>query len=117
MRKTQEAVMDQECEIEHYLVAEDGAISYQSPVRVKCGIRSTSSASSSSLGTGSLYDGITADAEMRLPIGTVVGARDRITLVKSFGEALDPARHYEVHAVPADYGPSGIVVLLKEAYA
>ena len=115
MRKTQEATMNQFCEIEHYIVAEDGTCSYKAPVMVKCGIKSTSSASKAN-GSGSLYDTVNADAELRLPVGTTVGARDRVTMTKSFGEALS-VRHYEVCAVPADYGPSGIVCLLKEVYS
>ena len=113
MRKTQEATMNQFCDIEHYIVAEDGTCSYKAPVSVKCGIKSTSKGSS---GNGSLYDSVTADAELRLPVGTTVGARDRVTMLSSFGEVLS-VRHYEVCAVPADYGPSGIVCLLKEVYA
>ena len=113
MKRTQEATMYQMCSIEHYAVSDDGSCSYLEPVTVKCGIKSTSKGAG---GSGSLYDNVTADAELRLPIGTTVGARDRVTMLQSFGEAL-AVRHYEVCAVPADYGPSGIVCLLKEVYS
>ena len=113
MRQTQEAHMMHECAIEPYIVGGDGTISYGAPATTVCGFRALSY---SGRADGSLYETIQADGEIRLPLDVSCGMHDRITLVKSFGTALNPARHYEVCELPDSFGPSGQVVRVKEVY-
>lgn len=113
LRKTQEASMMHECTIESYIVGGDGTISYGKAVTTICGFKALSY---SAMSDGSLYETIRADAEIRLPLAVSCGMHDRITLTKSFGTELDPARHYEVCELPDSFGPSGQVVRVKEVY-
>lgn len=53
----------------------------------------------------------TADAQVRLPIGTALGAKDRITVTKRFGVAVTNVSYVIVG--DAVRGPSGLVVNLK----
>ena len=112
-RKTQESTMMHECEIEAYIVGGDGTISYGAPVVSICGYKALSGGQAG----GALYEAVTADAELRLPLDVVIGMHDRVTLTKSFGTELDPVLHFEVCELPDSYGPSGHVVRLKEAYS
>ena len=112
-RKTQESTMMHTCTIEPYIVAEDGTISYGTPVTgVPCGFKLTSGSENA----GETYDSIAASAELRLPIGTAIGMKDRITITGAFGQAVAAAR-FEVCHLPDTFGPSGYVVGLQEIYA
>ncbi len=113
LRKTQEASMMHECEIEAYIVGEDGTVSYGQAVTSACGFKALSY---SGRGDSALYDTIQADGEIRLPLDTAIGMRDRVTLTKSFGAALDPVRHFEVCDLPDSFGPSGHVIRVREVY-
>ena len=112
LRKTQEASMMHECAIEAYTVGEDGTISYGQPVTTVCGFDSHSE----KLTGHDIYESITAGASIRLPYGTAVGMKDRITLTKSFDRVLDPQRVFEVVDFPDTFGPSGIQVEVRELY-
>ena len=112
LRKTQEASMMHECTIEAYTVGEDGTISYGQPVTSVCGFDSHSE----KLTGHDIYESITAGASIRLPYGTAVGMKDRITLTKSFDRVLDPQRVFEVVDFPDTFGPSGIQVEVRELY-
>lgn len=113
LRKTQEASMMHECTIEAYTVGEDGTISYGQPVTTICGFDSHSE----KLTGHDIYESITAGASIRLPYGTAIGMKDRITLTRSFGEALVTQRIFEVVDFPDTFGPSGIQVEVREIYS
>ena len=113
LRKTQEASMMHECDIEAYIVGGDGTISYGEPAHSICGFKALSYLGRAS---GELYDVVQADAELRLPLDVPVGVHDRVNLTKSFDKELDPVLHFEVCDLPDSYGPSGHVVRLKEIY-
>ena len=113
LRKTQEASMMHECTIEPYIVGDDGTISYGAPVtRVPCGFDSHSE----KLTGHEIYESITAGASIRLPYGTAVGMKDRITLTKSFDKPVNPPRTFEVVDFPDTFGPSGFQVEVREVY-
>ena len=113
LRKTQEASMMHECDIEPYIVGGDGTVSYGEPVHSICGFKALSY---SGKADNALYDMIQADAELRLPLSVKIGMHDRVSLTKSFDTELDPVLHFEVSSMPDSYGPSGHVVRLKEVY-
>lgn len=50
---------------------------------------------------------VIVDAEMRLPIDTVLDNRDRLKLTKRHGEAISPQPLYEIIG-EAERGPSGL---------
>jgi hypothetical protein len=52
------------------------------------------------------------DATLRLPIATIIDAKDRIKVTHRFGEALSTALIYRIEG-PIQRGPSGIRVLLR----
>lgn len=52
------------------------------------------------------------DATLRLPIATVIDAKDRIKITHRFGEALSTALIFRIEG-PIQRGPSGIRVLLR----
>jgi hypothetical protein len=54
---------------------------------------------------------VLTDGVLRLPIDTVVDARDRLQLIKRHGEDVTPLT-FEILGTPAR-GPSGLVVNLK----
>lgn len=113
LRKTQESTMMHECTIEPYTVGEDGTISYGKAVESVCGFQHISV---SLRPNNDLYEVIEANAEMRLPFGTAIGMRDRVTLTKSFGNEVSPVQRFEVIDCPDNSGPSGQVVKLREIY-
>ena len=113
LRRTQEASMMHECTIEAYTVGEDGTISYGQPVTSACGFDSNSD----KLTGHDIYESITAGAAIRLPYGTTIGMKDRITLTKAFDAVLDPQRVFEVVDFPDAFGPSGIQVEVREIYS
>jgi len=55
---------------------------------------------------------VLADAVLRLPIATVIGARDRVTVTHRFGVALNPVLNYEWIGEPMR-GASGLRVNLR----
>lgn len=112
-KRTQESTMMHECTIEPYIVGEDGTISYGTPVTgVPCGFRMLGNSENN----GELYDTVSVSAEIRLPLGTAVGLKDRVTITASFGQAVTSARFEVVH-LPDSFGPSGQVVGLSEVYS
>lgn len=114
LQRTQESTMMHTCVISPYIVGGDGTISYGAQGEtLPCGFKALNGASSS----GTLYETVTADAELRLPLGTQVKTMDRVTILSSFGRPLDPAPTYEVFRVPDSFGPSGLVVQLREIYS
>lgn len=114
LRRTQEASMMHECDIEPYIVGDDGSISYGQPVHSICGFMYETRSQNA---VNDLYEIIQANGELRLPLDVVIGMRDRVTITKSFGRALDPAPRFEVCELPDSFGPSGHVVKLKEIYS
>lgn len=54
------------------------------------------------------------DAELRLPIDTIITSLDRVEILQRYGEDLDSSEVYEVTG-PIRRGPSGIVVMLRLA--
>lgn len=114
LRRTQEASMMHECTIEAYTVdEEDGSISYGEPVTSVCGF----DAHSGTLAGHEVYESITAGASIRLPYGTKIGMKDRITLTKAFDTELETPRTFEVIDFPDTFGPSGIQVEVREIYS
>ena len=114
-RRTQEASMMHECTIEPYVVGEDGTITYGKAVEhVPCGFKLASRVGSEN--AGELYDTVSVNAELRLPIGTAIGLKDRVTITGSFGQAVTSAL-FEVCHLPDTFGPSGYVVGLSEVYS
>lgn len=55
---------------------------------------------------------VLSDAVLRLPIDTVIGARDRVTVTHRFGVALGTALVYELLGEPMR-GPSGLRINLR----
>lgn len=53
-----------------------------------------------------------ADGQLRLPLGTAVGHKDRIKITNRYGEALATPPIYDTIGEPAK-GPSGLVLNLK----
>ena len=111
MRRTQKSTMQHMCTIEPYRVAEDGTVSYGSPIETKCGFDLTSGAFDS----GTLYESISASAKLRLPAGVTIGMKDRVTIVAAYGETVT-SRVFEVIALPDSFGPSAQVAMLQEIY-
>ena len=114
MQKTQESSMQHMCTIELYIVDEDGSVSYGAPsAPVRCGFKALAGYESH----GDLYEAVTADAEIRFPLGVRVGLKDRITITESFGKPVFPRIRYEVSRLPDSFGPSGQVAELTEIYS
>lgn len=114
LRKTQRSSMMHECLIEAYAVDDSGTVSYGEPVRTVCGFSVHNV--DGKLSGQQVYEQITAGAAIRLPYGTPIGMKDRITLVRSFGNPVDPVRVFEVVDFPDTFGPSGIQVEVREVY-
>lgn len=109
-RRTQEGAMMDTCVI---MAFADGAINdYGNPSNVYtdgsptiCGYKPT--------GTREVQQGnetVLIDAELRLPIATVIKPTDQVRLIKRFGESIT-ALTFAVVGQPAR-GPSGLVVKL-----
>lgn len=114
MQKTQESTMDHTCVIEHYIVAEDGTVSYGTPSDgIKCGFHLTNR--NSDLSYNELYETMTSTAELRLPLGVEIGMKDRVTITQAYGESRGDL-HFEVNRLPSGTGPSGQVIGLQEIY-
>jgi hypothetical protein len=54
------------------------------------------------------------DAELRLPVGTIITSLDRVEVLQRYSEDLDTAEMYEIIG-PVRRGPSGLVVSLRLA--
>lgn len=105
--------MHHTCVIEHYIVAGDGTVSYGPPSEpTPCGLQITSG----SFDTGALYESVAVMAKLRLPVGTPIGIKDRVTILSAFNRPVDPPQIYQVTALPAGVGPSGQVIALQEIY-
>lgn len=115
-RKTQESTMMHICTVEAYTVGGDGTISYGAPVTSVCGFKALND-NAGNRRERDLYEVITANAEMRLPLDVSIQMHDRVTLTHSFGTELEFPRHFEVCDLPDSFGPSGHVVRLKEVYS
>ena len=100
------------CQIEPYIVAEDGTISYGAPVESICGFQLLSGA----LSEGTMYDTVAASAKLRLPIGVQIGMHDRVTIIAAYGETV-AARTFKVTGLPGSFGPSGQVADLQEIWS
>ena len=110
MRRTQEAHMQHTCSIETYTVGEDGTVSYGKPFDTICGFDGRTGTHTA----GSIYETAEAAATLRLPLGTPVGIKDRVTILTAYGEEITPM-HFEVSRIP-DAGPSAILAELTEAF-
>ncbi len=103
--------MQHTCMIEHYIVAGDGTVSYSAPdMDIPCGFNGRTGTHTA----GSIYETAEAAATLRLPLGTPVGIKDRVTMLTAYGEEITPM-HFEVSRIP-DAGPSAILAELTEAY-
>ncbi len=58
------------------------------------------------------FTAITYDATLRLPLGTLVKANDRVKITKRFGETLSVPLIYSVMS-PVQQGPSAIRIVLQ----
>ena len=112
MRNVQVRSMQHKCRIEPYIVAEDGTVSYGDAFETICGF----SVETSSNSRGAVFDSIQVDAQLRLPLDTYIGMKDRVTILEAYGEETEE-RVFEVVKIPETYGPSAIVVSLQEIYA
>jgi head-tail adaptor len=56
---------------------------------------------------------VVTSTTVRLPLGTVIAAGDRLKITKRYGVALSPALVYEVVGYP-QIGPTAIIVELQE---
>lgn len=61
---------------------------------------------------GEDYTSLAYDATVRLPIDTTIDVKDRITVIKRFGETLATALVFRIEA-PIQRGPSGIRLALR----
>jgi hypothetical protein len=61
---------------------------------------------------GEDYTSLAYDATVRLPIGTTIDTRDRITVTKRFGETLVTPLVFRIEG-PIQRGPSGIRLALR----
>ena len=113
LRRTQESTMLHECTVEPYTVGGDGTVTYGKAVTSVCGFDSHSD----KLTGQEIYESVTAGASIRLPYGTAIGMKDRITLTKSFGTELTVPRTFEVVDFPDTFGPSGIQVEVREVFS
>ena len=102
--------MQHKCRIEPYVVGEDGTVSYDTGFETICGFNTTTGTQSS----GQIYQTAEADATIRVPLGTYIGVKDRVTLIEAYGEAIEE-RTFEVSRIP-DEGPSAIVAELMEIF-
>lgn len=113
MQATQEAHMMDTCTIDRYA---EGAVdgfnnpskSYPSDTPISCGFMVTSAAEGLDHNEADLQD-----AQIRLPITTIIDLKDRITITHRHGVAISPPLQYEVFGQPKK-GPSGLVVGLKK---
>ena len=110
MRRVQEETMDHTCRIEPYVVGEDGTVSYAPGFETICGFNTRSGSSSN----GQMYESAIVDATLRVPFGTYIGVKDRVTILTAYDEEIEP-RTFEVDRVP-DKGPTAIVAELTEIY-
>jgi hypothetical protein len=112
MRATQEAHMFDECVIQHATktpnrLNEQIESFTDATVPTKCGLDMRPG----SMRWGAQQVTLVYDATMRLPIGTVIVASDRIKVTKRFSETLSTALVFFIVG-PVQRGPSGIRLLL-----
>lgn len=112
LSNVQKMHMMHECTIEAYTIGGDGTVSYGKGTDSVCGF----SLNSGDMTGKEVYEDVQVSASVRLPLGTAVGMKDRITLTKAFGSTLDTPRVFEVVDFPDSFGPSGIVVKVREVY-
>lgn len=111
MARTQEAAMMDSCLIFAHSSGTTNVYgkkvdTYAAGVPSICGYNATAS--------GEVLQGtevLTIDAEIRLPVDTVIDDRDRIQLTKRFGRTITPIL-FDVVGLP-ELGPSGIVAKVR----
>lgn len=112
MQAAQADGMQDRCTISHYSAGAVDAYGKPAPAwtadsaATACGLNSSAHRE--------VMDGaqvVVTDAVLRLPIDTVIGARDRITVTQRFGAAITP-QYFEVLGEPMR-GPSGLRVNLR----
>ena len=111
MQGTQEAHMMDSCTIDVYTNAGTDTFGNPNPSWVAgspifCGFQATKT--DEALDESNVP---TIDATVRLPIGTSINPKNRITITKRHGVTVT-ARHYEIVGEPKR-GPSGLVLELK----
>lgn len=112
MQRIQEQSMDHTCRIEPYVVGEDGTISYGTAFETICGF----SIESGTAASGSVFDTVQIDAKLRLPAGTYIGMKDRVTILTAYGDPVEELT-FEVVRLPSGFGPSAVVAWLQEVYS
>lgn len=114
MRETQVSSLMDRCVIEHYGETANAynemIATYADGAEMWCGLdmRPGSERHNNKLVS------LVYDATVRLPLGTEVDARDRIRIVRRFGELVSGKLVYEV-AGPIQRGPSGVRIFLRKA--
>ena len=112
MRQVQDSAMMDQCQIMRYSETFDAAHfpvpAWTAEPAIACGLEMAN-------GKRQRKAELTAiawDARIRLPIGTTLDVRDRIKLIKKYGETVT-AITYELMS-PASQGPSGLVAQLRK---
>lgn len=113
MRATQEAHMFDLCTIQrqshtHNALNEVVEVFTDDTVATRCGLDMRPGSER----YGSQMVNLIYDATVRLPIATVITAKDRIKITKRFNETLATALVFYVVG-PVQRGPSGIRLMLK----
>jgi hypothetical protein len=113
MRGTQDSAMMDTCQRLPYAAGaadaygNPGSSSWSAGATLSCGFKPFSRKEE--------MDGtqvVIVDAEMRLPIATVLDNRDRLKLTKRHGATISPQPVYEIIG-EAERGPSGLVLRLR----
>jgi hypothetical protein len=114
MRSIQEGHMQDECVILHYAPGTDshnedvaGYVADESTTICGLDMRPGDERHTPQ------YTALVYDATVRLPIGTVIDAKDRLSITKRYGETLEEPLGFEIVG-PVQQGPSGIRLKLKK---
>lgn len=111
MQDTQVAAMQDRCKIGAYSSDADGygnpQAEYTYGDEIECGVMHLKPREAQASGEVPVID-----AALRLSIETVIDERDRIKVIKRFGELLDVPQVFEIEG-PARRGPSGLVLDLR----
>jgi len=111
MRSTQDAAMQDTCQVLVYSSAADGygnpSPTYTAGDAIACGLELVSPSEKQASG-----DVPVIDARLRLPIDTTIDERNRIQVTHRYGEELDTAQIFEIEG-PVKRGPSGLVLDLR----
>ncbi len=108
MKATQESAMMDECFIKPYSRTMDAGEPVETwtanPSSTKCGVDTRKSIER----RGGDMTVLKSDARIRLPLGTAIGAKDKIDVITRFGQSIDTVE-YALAGDP-EIGPSGIVI-------